>query len=209
MKVEKLTVLLMLALAGCCEFCRENAPTYLMDQDFKDYTLFPVGSYWIYSEDILNGYDSVYLFRQDISMTDSYRIHSYRYDYFRQSSGTTFFNDTLFGGSGTERYDDSIYYQYAERYVSNFLVTNIQFFNRIPAGTILDLTDDSQVKYIGEFVSFTAGGIEWKSVRGFENLVQTDDRLPRKIYFAKGIGVVRKELFNGQTWNLERYNINR
>jgi len=199
----------MLVLSGCCEFCRVDAPTYVMDQDFKDYTLFPVGSYWIYSEDITKEYDSVYLYRQEVRMSDSYKIHSYKYEYFDQSLGSTFFNDTLSGGSAAERYYDTVYFSYAERYLSNFVVTNLQFFNKVAAGTTLDFSDDSQVKYTGELNSFVVGGIEYQNVRIFENRVLTDDRLPERIYYAKGIGVIRKELFNGQIWNLERHLINR
>ena len=180
-----------------------------MDQDFKDYTLFPVGSYWIYSENISKEYDSVYLYQQEVGINDSHKIHSYSYENFGQSLGTTFFNDTLFGGSATERYYDTIYFLYSERYLSNYVITNLQFFNKMAAGTTLDFADDSQVKYTGELNSFTADGIEYRNVRVFENLIQTDDRLPKKIYYAKGIGVVRKDLFNGQIWNLKRHFINR
>lgn len=212
--MKNLLITLLVAtflVSSCCLSCRDDsAPTYLMDQDFKDYTLFPVGSYWIYSENASQEYDSVYLYQQEIRINESQKIHSYNYEQFDQSLGSTFFRDTLVGGSSIERYKgEDKYCLYAERYLSNFVVTNLQFFNKISAGSTLDFADDSQVKYIGEFNSFIGDGIERQNVRVFENLIQTDDRLPKKIYYAKGIGVVRKELFNGQTWNLKRNFINR
>lgn len=209
MKISKI-ILLIFGLSGCCSLCKKSdVATYLMDQNFKDYTLFPIGSYWIYAENISKADDSVYLYQQEVRINDSQKIHSYNYEQFNQSLGTTFFNDTLLGGAEAESYYDTIFFFYTERYSSNLSATNLQFFSKIAAGTSLDFADDSRIKYIGEFDSLVADGVEYRHERVFENSIQADDRLPQKIYYSKGIGVVRKELFNGQVWNLKRYFINR
>jgi hypothetical protein len=207
-------LLLALLLSACCMddcnfFGREAAPTYLMDQDFKDYTLFPVGSYWIYASGS-GEIDSVYLYRQDIGIDESRKIFPFNCEGFNQNLGSSYFADTLFGGGGVSlRSNDTTFYIYAERYLSNFLITNVQFFNQAKPGESLVFTSASELRYLSELDSYFIGKIEYTHVRAFENLIPTEARLPKKIFYARGIGIIRKELYNGQIWNLKRYFINK
>jgi len=105
MKLLKVILFLILVPSACCEFCKDDAPTYFMDQDFKDFSLFPVGSHWIYAEELSDEYDSVYLYQQEVRINDSQKIYFYSYEQFDQSLGSTFFRDTLIGGSSIERSD--------------------------------------------------------------------------------------------------------
>jgi len=41
------------------------------------------------------------------------------------------------------------------------------------------------------------------------NKIKSYDTQPQTIYYAKNIGVIKKELFNGQVWELKRYFINK
>ncbi len=73
----------------------------------------------------------------------------------------------------------------------------------------MNFAEDSEVKYIGQLPSYYANGVAYTDVKVFENLIAAHTNLPRKLYFARGVGIIRKELFNGQNWELRRYHINR
>ena len=207
------STLMAFLLSGCFIFCQDcgqdkDAPTYKLEQEFKDYVLFPIGSYWIYYESALQEIDSVYLYDQEIRVNKSQKIFPYNYEQLDQNQGSSYFNDSLFGGSSTEKYFGQVINLYAERYLSNPNVTNLQFFNNVEAGTTLDFSEISMVTYLGEIETYAIGSSLYINVRVFENLIEVDGRLPRKIYYAPNIGIIRKELFNGQVWNLKRYYVN-
>jgi hypothetical protein len=205
LSVGVLTILL--SSFACCD--NENAPTYLLDNDFKGHIVFPIGSYWIYTDEV-GRKDSVLLYQLSIELIDSRKIHNYNYQLLKQNLSSSFHKDTLFWGSGTEkdRNSDTVIHEYSERFLSNVIVTNVQFFNNVKPGTQFTFSANNEVKYLEELESFTIDGVNYHNVRVFENLKMEDDRLPQKVYYAKNVGIIRKELFNGQVWNLKRYFIN-
>ena len=203
-------LVLTLLATGCCNDCdNDRNPTYLLDQDFKNYIVFPLGSYWIYTTD-LNEKDSVHLYQQTIDLIKDSRVYPYKYQLLKQNLWSSFFSDTLFGGSITEqvRDTDTIYHLYVDRFMSSPLDNSVNFFNNLPVSTVFEFTQSSKTQYVAEMESYFISDAEYKNVRIFENLLQNDDRLPQKIYYAEGVGIIRKELFNGQNWNLERHFIN-
>jgi hypothetical protein len=204
-----LVLVFVVTISGCCFDCRnDNGPTYLMDQDFKDFVLFPSGSYWVYTNNA-GSMDSLYLYFQETRIDKSHKIYPFNHEGFTQNLSSSFYKDTLFGGGGAMKNYDTILFTYNERYISNSSVTGLQFYNKKKPGSVLDYAEDSKVKYIGVLSGYYVNGVQYSDVKVFENFIAADVNLSRKIYYVKGIGVIRKELFNGQEWDLKRYHINK
>ena len=195
----------------CRDCSREPVPVYMMDEEFKAYVVFPNESYWIYvNQDIEE--DSVRIFKQEISINTSPNDFPFDYEQLFQHTASSFFNDTLLGsGIADEIFPDNrIFYAYAEKYLSNYLVTGVQYFSKHQPGDMIHFTDDSKLLYALSYPQFEVEGVIYNDVKVFENLIPlSDGRLPHKIYYSRYVGVIRKELYNGQVWNLKRYFINK
>jgi hypothetical protein len=70
-----------------------------MDQDFKDYILFKVGSYWIYKDSASGAIDSVYLYNQEIDMYKGNDKVRYNMEEFSENLYSTYY-DTLIASGG-------------------------------------------------------------------------------------------------------------
>ena len=62
-----------------------------------------------------------------------------------------------------------------------------KFFSKLSADTTLRFRDDNELKCVGQFSFCEVGGVVYKDVRLFENLIRIDDRLPQKIYITQGV----------------------
>jgi hypothetical protein len=205
--LKMLVLLFLLTISGCCFECKDkNTPTYLMDGDFKDYLYFPVGSYWVYTDNAGNN-DSIYLYLQNHEINSRQTAYRFNFEQFSQNFSSSYFKDTLLGGAMAMKSYDTVLFTYTEGFISNS--PSLQFFDKKNPGYVMDFADNSAVKYVGLFPSYYANGIKYEDVKAFENLIATDPNLPRKIYYARNIGAIRKELFNGQVWEIKRYHINR
>jgi hypothetical protein len=182
-------------------------PTYYMDQEFKDYCVFPVGSYWVYEDSLSGSIDSVYLYRQDYVMDNTTNAVAFNFENFTRYMFSSYYNDTLFGSGGADHYPYNNSCSFSERYLSNYGHINNIFFSNKDTGTIYQSNQNIYIQYtcFYDSLSFTAF---FKKVKVFKNLQQEAPDLPEKIYHARNVGVIRRELFNGQVWNLIRYHIN-
>jgi hypothetical protein len=77
--------------SGCCK----NCPQYYTDQEFREYLVFPIGSYWIYQDSATSNTDSIYLFSQHFEMRDLKDIYGYDAKYLEQKFSASFNNDTI------------------------------------------------------------------------------------------------------------------
>jgi hypothetical protein len=191
---------------GSCD--KENYPTYRMEADFKDYVLFPVGSYWVYNQEGNIRRDSIYLFNQIVSMNETRKIYRFNYEQFVQNMSSSYYKDTLVGAGGAEKDGDLICFLYTEGFLSTSLERNLQFYTKHDPGSTLDFTESMRVKYTETLNTYSVNGHQYNDVKVFESTIIRDALMTRKIYYARGVGVIRKELFNGQVWNLQRYKVN-
>ena len=83
----------------------------------------------------------------------------------------------------------------------------LDFFSLKPVGYILDLSGSLKMKY-DTVRDVLVDSLPYTNVKIFQNLVTpSNHKLPRELWYAKNVGLVRKELFNGEVWNLTKYNV--
>ncbi|MGB3901769.1 MAG: hypothetical protein WBI08_07110 [Bacteroidales bacterium] len=71
-----------------------------MSQEFKDYVLFPVGSFWVYKNTSSGIEDSIFLFKQEIKIMEAApNEREFNCEVFEQNFYSSI-NDTLIGVGG-------------------------------------------------------------------------------------------------------------
>jgi hypothetical protein len=203
-------ILLLSANKGCTPACnKDELPTYLMDENFKSYVDFPVGSYWIYQEISDNKLiDSVRILKRMYYIDNSGKVAGFKYDLFDLRIFSSYSNIEMNGVGVAKFYinDGSTYTEVPAISGSD----NTQFFStQKGVGFELSVSDGSKVLYKDSLLTYTVNNVSYPQVKVFENLIESYATQPRVIYYAKNVGVIRKELFNGQIWELQRYFINR
>lgn len=191
MKKSILYLLLFFVLFTClgvkCK--KDKKPTYYMPQEFKDYVMFPFGSYWIYEDSISGEVDSLNLINFNIFIQET---NTRNYDYekmvqnFSSSKSANFSTETL---RSDEYYE---YYGYNENYAYYFDITTGQ-------------TSASGGIYYAKFDSLKVLDVWYKDVicikkYGIYELYH---------YWVKYIGIVKSENKTNNTfWELKKYHIN-
>lgn len=176
-----------------------------MEDDFRPYVFFEVGSYWVYTLEGGTQTDSILLYENDLSINDTRRAYSFNYEWFNHYFQSSYYRDTVIGFGTAQRYRDTVFYVYAQAPLTYSGDLRPLFFTRHSPDATFEFTHDSQVRYLDYLPTFTVNGIAYSDVQVFENTMVYGPRDITKIYFAKGVGAIRKELSNGEIWNLARY----
>ena len=188
--------------------CKKDIPYYQIPQEFKDYIIFPEGSYWIYIDSVNTFVDSVNLIQQ----TFIYRESSYP------------------GASGKyEYYFDSFYQKYYCSFENGFvhkcgefdiLVGNINTYVYGQAGLlgmyILFMHPfieggTSDVDY--EFMDFfQINNITYHNIKIFTNYKEYNNKKYERVYYCKNIGIIKRKIITTDNdsivWEIKEYHIN-
>jgi hypothetical protein len=214
MKTKIYIAISLLYIVCCANVCNPGkspeGPTYYITQEFKDYVVFKKNSYWIYSIENSLLKDTIILFKQGVEVVDGGQNFPYSAEIVDQQLRSRFFKDTILGGGGAGRvkYDNTCIY--SEVYRSSFFTPNYIFFSDKEVGYIFapyGQQAELKWKYTNYYDSYEIEGKTYQAVKVFEGFFSQDARLPRKTYYAKNIGVIRKELWNGQVWNPVEYSV--
>ena len=139
-------ILLFLAALICiASNCKKNEkiPTYYMTQDFKDYVVFPIGSYWVYEDSISNAVvDSLYLFNFHIRMQKNSKLkciveEMIQYFYSSQNSNVTAF--TFRSDEYYEYYGNGYYFDITINPTIGFTGASGQYYANFDSLKILDV----------------------------------------------------------------------
>lgn len=203
------SVIILLTSALSCSNCErnENVPIYYMSDEFKSYVVFPKGSYWVYEEVSSQALDSVYLYRSTIEIKNESDKLGYNYQEFLGIYKSSYLSDSISGFAYPE-FDDQKFYEYTEGSLSDFLNRPIIFFGDNSVGYKHKYTDDFTVEYEAFLESMEIQGEVYGNVKVFKHNIQYFSYQSERIYFAKDIGIIKRELFNGQVWELKRHFIN-
>jgi hypothetical protein len=188
----------------------KNAPTYLMSQEFKDYTLFEEGSRWIYQLENSVEKDTVIQVYREYKMIDS-RDFGYNTDQYLTRSSSSYFKDMVITIGGLD-YDNVKISRLRLFYESQLLIESRCFFDNVG----IKVGERFHNLIYEDFKeSYKLGNITFNNVKVFNNVeIPRDEntnfsniKLPKVTYYAKNVGLIRKELWNGQVWNLVDYKV--
>lgn len=183
-------------------------PFYPVPPEVEPYFLFRKGSYWIYEE--INSFkiDSVYLYQSQIIRQEGERDFGYDFElylagFYRSNSG-----DSV-RGYGHPSFDDEEVWMYEEDYFSTASPGSaITFLYRLDVGQRQRLGGDFTVSYASYSDSTVVNGQKYFKVMEFRHAATISPNHTERIYYAKNVGVIKRELFNGEVWELKEYFIN-
>jgi hypothetical protein len=190
---------------------KEPKPHYAISQITKDYCVFQNGSTWVMEEeqsgtlDTLNIFDFVHNpFAEDNEIP--YTVESFN---FKQSS-SIYVDSNAFHRYHIIKYggDDINPLNEVSKDVINYksILLNT-FFDAQDTGTELSILAKEDFYYIEYLDSFKVLNNWFKDVRVYEHRVFFYPTQIAKIYWAKNIGHIRYELYNGEKWNLKDYEV--
>jgi hypothetical protein len=180
-----------------------------MSDDFKSYIVFKKGSYWVYEETSTNEIDSIFLHRSEIAAFNGAEDLGYNGEKFTAGySSSLLVNDSI-RGFAYPSLDQQKYYVYEEFRFSDFLYAPYVFFGSNDIGSVDRFQNNSKLIYENFFSALDINGKSYTDVKVFHNAIQNQSYQPERIFFAKGVGVIKKEMFSGKVWELKRYLINK
>ncbi len=179
-------IISFLCLASDCG--RYNRPTYYMPQDFKDYVMYPVGSYWVYEDSISGETDSIVLTEQETFIEEPGHV----WDFYWENISHEFYSsyNTQLGGGGGIYCEHPLVYSYS-------------------SGWGQYLSTENGLSSIDDYEYFYYDSLKINE-KWYYNVKYYYDKCSGTSYFwALGIGVFRKnETLNNKVWNLKSYHIN-
>ena len=97
---------------------------------------------------------------------------------------------------------------YPDIYFRGFKYLNVkaQFFAKNDTGSILKI--NKNLKYARFYDSLRIFNGAYLAVKKFENLNQKGQFQPKFIWYAKNVGIIKKEMFDSTIWKLKSYHIN-
>ncbi|WP_157446821.1 hypothetical protein [Cytophaga aurantiaca] len=192
---------IILLICVTCISCDRSRPvtTYGFSQDFKNYTVFNTGSYWVYEDSASKTIDSIYLVRHQFSFIEEID-GTMKYQYLEEWKHSSLNQSTLFFKGYIPSGETKA--MYAET-VPPILNPGITYFDG-EIGTAPDYTYNIYYEEKRNSISFQE---TFHHVKVFLSFYQQYPNHAKRWYYANHIGLVRKELYNGQVWNLIRYHV--
>jgi len=189
MKPKKILFLILAIICCIAADCGKDndKPTYYMPQDFKDYVMYPVGSYWVYEDSISGETDSIVLTKQETFIEKPGHVWGFYWENLRHEFYSSYY--TQFSGGG------GIYSEYPLVYNYNGWGYYLSTENGL--GSIEDF----------EYFYYDSLKIDEKWYYNIKYYYRKDAGISS--FWALGIGIIRKEdtIINNKIWNLKSYHI--
>jgi hypothetical protein len=194
-----------------CSCTNSPPPTlrgpYYFTQEFKDYNVFQNGSKWIYQRE--NSQDKDTLLQEYIKLEkiDDYESCICANETYFTRQKSSFFNDVILKNANAPYLDYQV--ELTEMTYQGIMndVTTI-FFTENIVGKEQRINANDTLTYEAFYPSYTLEGKNYKDVKVFKRKRSgIDVRLPRRTFYAKNVGIIRRELWNGQVWNLIHHEV--
>ena len=190
--------ILIFCIASDCKKQPEDKPIYYLDQEIKDYTMFPVGSYCVYEDSLSNNIDTLKIINQETKIIDM-SYESSKWQDFELHYTSSYFNDTIAGGGSAGSLESQGSCFYGEE-------GWVRFFSQKEPGYLWS----NSLLYKSYYDSLNIRNKWYDSVKVFKLSYSYSDA-PHYIiyhYYAKDIGLIKKEIPDSIVWELKNYHVN-
>lgn len=213
MKLKLATILfIFLAATVYLVSCKkEPLPHHTVSQETLDYCVFQNGTRWIYEEKNTLVVDTFTVYEFEKIKMDfddrNYTVDDYLYK----------LKSSILGYGINDFYDFRIFPEH--KYAKGVDVCHsagpytqglwpVEYFDAQDTGTVFQqYVMNPGMKYIAFYDTLELEGKLYHNVKVFEYIEPFENSYPQKIYWAKHIGRIRFELYNGGIWNLIEYTI--
>ncbi|MES2556444.1 MAG: hypothetical protein V4604_09860 [Bacteroidota bacterium] len=214
------TLLLFLVSSSCNDknkktYCEENPSGCQSVLASKEFFVFKVGSWWVYEEETTHERDSMYVTESynnsngyDFLVKIKSSLTDYEYHYWPIYAGG---NDNCSESSPVR--GKCIYIKRSKGKPGEFVGEDYCFFVNFKVNDgifISNVNFPNNTLMVQDILSdYTLGSLSFtQSVKMFEDHTFIESNNPTNHYFARNVGLVRKELLDSnQVWNLVDYYI--
>jgi hypothetical protein len=211
-KIYTISVLFLFLIAGSCK--KEHYPQYWIHAEVKEYTYFEKGSWWVYKEKNSGNLDTVQVVMDSMMAMKIHNNAGYASNSYLSYYASTFdpLDTMIVSSSVVVNFTVPLAYTNSTTGYSYFRTAYegvASFFSDAQVGDTLKLVDKRLAIYRRDTASLELEGRVYTSVRVFECNVPPNNtaKLPKVVYYAKNVGVIQKELFNGEVWRLMNYSV--
>lgn len=197
-KVFVLIIIVFLTI-GCK---KKERPTYYMTQDFKNYVVFPVGSYWVYEDSITGEIDTIRLIESSTTIINTKSGDDdpgYNYEQYSANFISSISNETLgFVGGKMNNNSDIHNYVYGN-YRRKLFISDIE----------IGFGYDNYV-YEEYLDSIYILNIKYNRIKIFKNRSPFQGIIHSRTFNCKNIGIIRMEIEDtvqniNRVWNLKSH----
>jgi hypothetical protein len=185
----------------------------LFSDDFRAYTQFEIGSYWIYVDSVSNERDTVTMYSKWKDTITYPNSNVCKIEAASDDIKRSFYKDH--GTLGTDLLCES-YQAYGLYPAPIFFSNNTQygvdatFKETVPGDTLGNGNVQGNTIYEQYIDSLNTLGKTYYKIRVFyQDAFSNKTFYPIRGYWARDIGLIRKETSDGRIWLLESYHINR
>jgi hypothetical protein len=182
----------------------KKSPTYMVPDNFKRYFDFPVGSYWVYKNQS-GALDTVILQSQTSDIRCFGVDKCYEYQEMVNS-----YKSSRVGLLKLATFKYTYYFMLCERYSPHYYFTELSDFVTNDKGEQTTMCCDSDIEWwIEDTVVVNNKNYFDVVVNKTISFIQPEIAdYPVKGYFKEDIGLLKRELQNGEIWELVDYRIN-
>jgi|GEM_PF-1592797 len=186
----------LLSLSACDE--TDGLPIVNSSETFKAYVDFPVNSYWVF-QDTADGFiDSVSMVHREVKYVgDDEEYGPCNRETIKTRHYRGWYEDIFYGNIAGNCFDEFEFYSTGGR-TYFFDGPNVSIGTQYNGATYTAYMDSVEIQ-----------GSTYKEVKVFTLEEWTTDQVPypRKVYFAKDIGIIYREMADNRVWELLRYKI--
>lgn len=202
MKRLDLSILVFISLISMCMDCGRQ-PIYYLDDDFKDYAIHPTGSFWVYEEVTSRAIDTLKILSSEHRI-DNGGIDHVGFESYEQIIFSSLLNEPISakGAPSTNNREISVYYEIYLSYSSQPFGSEFETRLKPDSRIITTLT-------FKEFLdSETVLSNVFHDVKVFGHKVEVVPGQVKRTFYSRNVGMIKKEMFNGEIWQLKSFFIN-
>lgn len=205
--------LLFIILICLLQACNIKGETFRISQELKDYVFFEKGSIWVYKQENQNKKDTLKLYEKEVNIESAAGQNNDKAENAFMKRYSSYYKNSIVVAIWGEFGDATGTSQTNDYFASQYQVARTLFFSDKPVGYRLTISDGTYTDYVAHYPTYTVAGKEYTDVReyfsvlGFENPTAIDPRLPKRVWYARHVGIIKKELPNGEIWNLIHHEV--
>ncbi len=207
----KMRWLLLLLLFPLCACLKEAGKNYYLHQDARDYAVFQQDSRWVYQNANNAQIDTNTILNSALEMKTSL-ILQYHYEVHYSTLKSSWYRENLVY-TAIANADEINRTAISLKYAAHLWLSKDIFAANLQVNQAIF----EKVLYVKHYPVYEVAGKTYTDVREFEAIYppdytqqeidKIDQRTPQRVWYARHVGIIKKQLFNGETWHLIQHEV--
>lgn len=209
--MKKLLIVIICLLPFVLIFCNDKERQIIyIDQETKDYCDFKKGSWWVYKEEKTGMIDTVSVYNYENKIVSIEELSPVDFEQTRVFTIWSLYGHDLTMASPFIKIaaDNGININASveEQYPYGISYPAIIYYTLDTIGSKIKIYSSDEIKYVNYKDSIELEGKTYYKVKEFSTTAFSNKK-QKSIFWAKYIGRIRFETFDGEIWNLINYHV--